>query len=652
MILLNHMTSHELRHKYLAFYKARGHAVLPSAPLLPDNDPTTLFTSSGMQPLVPFLLGEKHPEGTRLVNSQRCFRAVDMDEVGDNRHTTYFEMLGNWSLGDYFKKEQIPWVFEFLTKEVGLDPKRLYVTVFSGNSDIGIHRDEESATYWRQAFSTVGMSVVVREHAETLGLQGGRIFYYDEKKNWWSRSGVPANMPVGEPGGPDSEIFWDFGEHRGLHEQSQWMHEPCHVNCDCGRFLEIGNSVFMEYVRTQKGFEELPQQNVDFGGGLERIMMALSDSQDMFQIDLFTRSREILERISGKRYDGSATDAKAFRVIMDHLRAATFLIADGALPSNKDQGYFTRRLMRRAIRYGHQLGLKEFFCGSVAGAVVEEYAESFPYIAGKRSEIQSIMVAEEEKFRKTLAEGLKIFEKSVFELSRGGIMPAQVVFDLFQSYGFPIEMTQELASERGLTFDRSAFDVEFALHRERSRAGSEQKFHGGLADHAAATVRLHSANHLILEAMKRVLGRDLNQKGSNITSERLRLDFNYPTKLTPEQLREIETIVNEQIAKDLPVHFEVMSLEQARSEEATGVFDERYSENVKVYKMGKPQEYFSVEICGGPHVPHTAQVGAVKIVKEEAVGAGIRRLKAIAQAGAELKEGEQAQEEYPEAPRS
>ncbi|MBI5135590.1 alanine--tRNA ligase [Candidatus Uhrbacteria bacterium] len=641
------MTSHELRQKYLDFFKARGHAVLPSAPLLPDNDPTTLFTSSGMQPLVPFLLGEKHPEGNRLVNSQRCFRAVDMDEVGDNRHTTFFEMLGNWSLGSYFKAEQIPWVFEFLTTEVGLDPKRLYGTVFGGNAEIGIPRDDEAVALWKEVYAQVGIDAIAYADAVTLGMRDGRIFYYDEKKNWWSRSGVPANMPVGEPGGPDTEIFWDFGVERELHEQSPWKALPCHVNCDCGRFFEIGNSVFMQYQRVQEGFKELPQKNVDFGGGLERIAAALNDSPDMFLIDLFAKSKTILEQSSGKSYGADPEHTKAFRVVMDHLRAATFLIADGALPSNKDQGYFTRRLMRRAIRFGNVLDLRPGFCADVAAAVIEEYARSMPYLTTKKDDVALIMQAEEEKFRKTLAVGLKVFEQASGAVSAGGTLPTQQTFDLYQSYGFPVEMTQELAVERGIMIDRAAFDEELKKHQERSRSGAGQKFHGGLADHAVNTVRLHTANHMLLESMKRVLGRDVNQRGSNITSERLRLDFNYPERLTTQQIAEIETLTNEHLSKDLPVHYEVMPLEQARAENATGVFDERYSETVKVYKMGALGQYYSVEICGGPHVRHTSQVGTLKITKEEAVSAGIRRIKAVISGGSTMAEGEQAGEEYP-----
>lgn len=643
------MTCHALRQAYLDFFKARNHAVIPSAPLVPDNDPTTLFTSSGMQPIVPFLLGEKHPQGSRLADSQKCFRTVDIDEIGDNRHLTFFEMLGNWSLGDYFKNEQIPWWFEFTTKVIGLDPRRLYVTVFRGDPSIGVGKDDVAVERWKELFSSVGVDPVVVDFPERDGMGNGRIFYYPAEKNWWSRSGEPARMPIGEPGGPDTEMFWDFGQSMGLHEKSSWAQEPCHVNCDCGRFVEIGNSVFMEYIRREGGFEKLAQQNVDYGGGLERIMMAVNDTPDIFRIDLFSPLRAILEERSGLKYGQDPRETKAFRVVMDHLRAATFLISDGVVPSNKDQGYFVRRLIRRAIRFSQGLGIIEHACAQLAEQVIQLYADSYPRLLSERERIIAEVSTEEEKFRKTVATGLKVLTQVMEPLTTGATLPIKETFDLYQSYGFPIEMTQELAQERGITIDRVAFNEELKKHQQLSRSGAEGKFHGGLADHAVDTVRLHTANHMLLESMKRVLGREVNQKGSNITSERLRLDFNYPTKLTPEQIQQIEELTNARLSEDLPVHYEVMPLEQARSEHATGVFDDRYSQDVKVYKMGAPGKYYSVEICGGPHVRHTGQVGKFRITKEEAVSAGVRRLKAVIEGGVEMKEGEQAEEEYPTA---
>jgi len=371
------MTARELREKYLKFFESKGNVIVSSSSLVPENDPTTLFTGSGMQPMVPYLIGEKHPLGTRIVDSQKCFRSQDIEEVGDNRHTTFFEMLGNWSFGDYFKKEQISWMFEFLTKEVGLDPKNLYITVFRGNEELKISRDSEAVDFWKDEFSKIGMEARDVDFAERDGMQDGRIFYYDEKKNWWSRVGVPGNMPNGEPGGPDSEMFWDFGAELMLHENSSFKNEPCHVNCDCGRFLEIGNNVFMQYVKTEKGFELLPNGNIDFGGGLERILAAQNGDPDIFKTDLFTSIINKIEEISGKKY-GESASAYDMRVIADHLKASTFLIADGVVPSNTQQGYVLRRLIRRAIRYCHILGVKENFTSKIADVVVEMYKNSYP----------------------------------------------------------------------------------------------------------------------------------------------------------------------------------------------------------------------------------------------------------------------------------
>ncbi|MFZ2978939.1 MAG: alanine--tRNA ligase-related protein, partial [Candidatus Magasanikiibacteriota bacterium] len=367
------ITSHELRKKYLEFYKSKGHTIIPSASLIPENDPTTLFTGSGMQPMVPYLLGEKHPLGTRICDSQKSFRSQDIDDVGDNRHTTFFEMLGNWSLGDYFKTEQIDWMFEFLINIVGLDPNKLYITCFRGAENFGIPKDEEASKIWQEKFKTVGIDAKVVDNAEQNGMQDGKIFYYDASKNWWSRAGVPENMPVGEPGGPDSEMFWDFGPELKLHENSKWSNESCHVNCDCGRFMEIGNNVFMQYKKTDSGFEELKQPNIDFGGGMERIAAALNNDSDMFKIDLFANPIKLLEKLSGHKYDENEKIIYAFRVILDHLRAATFLINDNAIPSNKDQGYFTRRLIRRSVRYARDLGINNNFCVEVAKIYIEEY---------------------------------------------------------------------------------------------------------------------------------------------------------------------------------------------------------------------------------------------------------------------------------------
>lgn len=592
------MTVAEIREAYLQFFEERGHVQIPSASLVPENDPTTLFTSSGMQPLVPYLLGQPHPKGKRLVNSQRSFRVKDIEEVGDNRHTTYFEMLGNWSLGDYFKAEQLPWIFEFLTKVVGLDPSRLAVTVFKGRDDIGISQDDESVALWRTIFKKAGVSA------------DDRIHYYDDK-NWWSRAGAPQNMPVGEPGGPDSEIFWDFGAVRELHEQSVWKSEPCHVNCDCGRYLEIGNSVFMEYQKTEAGFVKLPQQNVDFGGGLERIAAAKLDTPDIFDIDVFAKPRVTLEEFSWKKYDDESK--KAFRVVLDHLRAAVQLIADGVMPGNKDQGYVVRRLIRRAVRMGDSLGITKAFIGEVGRAFEAT------------SEAVQALTNEEQRFRQTLRSGLKRFEQTVQSLSVGNAVPAEAVFDLYQSDGFPFEMTEELAREKGFTVDRPTFDAAFTTHQQKSRVGAEKKFRGGLADHSEISVKYHTATHLLHKALQVVLGPSAVQKGSNITPERLRFDFVHPAKLSAEEIKKVEDLVNAKIQAGLTVTREELTVAEAKERGAMGLFEHKYGEKVSVYTVGD----FSCEICGGPHVDTTSVLGVFKIMKEESVGVGVRRIKAV-----------------------
>lgn len=620
------MTSKELRQKYLDFFRSKGHAVIPSASLIPENDPTTLFTGSGMQPMVLFLLGESHPEGKRIADSQKCFRAQDMEEVGDNRHTTFFEMLGNWSLGDYFKQEQISWMFEFLTKEIGLDPKHLYITVFRGNDSIGIQRDTKTVDVWKRKFAEVGITAQDIDLVERDGMQSGRIFYYPEEKNWWSRVGVPGNMPKGEPGGPDSEMFWDFGEQLQLHETSIFKNKPCHVNCDCGRFLEIGNNVFMEYVKTEKGFELLPKKNVDFGGGLERMTAASQGNPDVFLISLFDGIRQEIELLSGKKYGQDIKETRAFRVLMDHIRAATFLISDGAVPSNKDQGYFTRRLIRRAIRFAGHLGITQNICSRLAKAVIASYEEAYPSLKQQELSIINEMQKEEEKFSRTLTKGLKEFSRIV-EKQRG--VSGKDAFDLFQTFGFPLEMTEELALEHELIIDRGVFRQEFKKHQELSRVGAEQKFAGGLADHSIESTRYHTATHLLQAALRKVLGQYVAQKGSNITKERLRFDFAHGEKITPEQVKQVEDLVNQAIKQDLLVECKEMTFPEAKQAGAIGLFEDKYQDRVKVYFVGKPGDYFSIEVCGGPHVIHTTQIGHFKIVKEEAVSAGVRRIKAV-----------------------
>ena len=625
------MTISEIREKYLQFYAAHGHVIISSSSLVPDNDPTTLFTGSGMQPIVPYLLGEKHPRGTRLADSQKCFRSQDIDEVGDNRHTTFFEMLGNWSLGDYFKKEQISWMFEFLTKEIGLNPKQLYITVFRGNDLIA--RDTESVELWKAQFKSVGIDAVDVDFAEKEGMQDGRIFYYNEKKNWWSRSGVPERMPVGEPGGPDTEMFWDFGIELGMHEVSEWKDEPCHVNCDCGRFAEIGNNVFMQYRKTETGFEELPQQNVDFGGGLERVAFAQNNDPDMFLIDVFEPARHLLQQLSGKDYKQDQKTTYAFRVILDHLRAATFLIGDGVFPSNKDQGYFVRRLIRRSVRFANQLGITNDVCISVASSFIEKYTDAYPLLETSKETILAELAKEEKKFKATLVQGVKKFEELVSRAIDSQISGVDA-FDLLQSSGFPVELTQELAAERGLTVDIETFKTEKEKHQALSRAGSEQKFKGGLADQSDMSVKYHTATHLLHAALRKVLGEEVTQKGSNITPERLRFDFPYPEKMTDEQVIEVERIINEVISKKLSVHFEMLTLDEAKKRGAIGLFADKYAEvgdKLKVYFVGDEPSgtYFSSEVCGGPHVLNTGELGKFRVLKEESIGSGLRRIKAV-----------------------
>lgn len=616
------MTANELRTKYLEFFKKNGHVVVPSGSLIPENDPTTLFTGSGMQPMIPYLMGEKHPLGGRIADSQKSFRAGDIEEVGDNRHTTFFEMLGNWSLGDYFKKEQIGWMFEFLTKEIGLDPEKIYVTVFRGDESLKIPRDNESVVYWQELFKSVNVEASAVDNAEIGGMQNGRIFFYPVEKNWWSRAGVPNNMPLGEPGGPDSEMFWDFGAELKIHENSTWRNKQCHVNCDCGRFLEIGNNVFMQYIKTQTGFELLKQQNVDFGGGLERILAATNGNPDIFLTDIFAKAKLEIEKLSGKKYEDNR---EAFRVILDHLRAATFLIADGAYPGNKDQGYFVRRLIRRAVRFAHKLGIEENFCSDVSKIYIKYYQDVYPDLLEKSENIFEELEKEEDKFRKTLEKGLKEFEKTISS-GQGTVINGKAVFDLYATYGFPMELTEELAKENNLEIDRKGFEEELEKHQELSRTASAGKFKGGLADHSEKITALHTATHLMLAGLRKVLGENVHQKGSNITEERIRFDFSHSDKMTDEQKKSVEEYVNEAINSKTDVVMEEMTLSEAREKGAEGAFENKYGERVKVYSI----KGFSNEICGGPHVRNTGDIkGVFKITKEESSSAGVRRIKAV-----------------------
>jgi alanyl-tRNA synthetase len=624
------MNTNEIRTAYLRYFTGHDHVEIPSATLVPENDPTTLFTGSGMQPLLPYLLGKDHPQGTRLVDSQKCFRAEDIDEVGDNRHTTFFEMLGNWSLGDYFKQEQLPWFYSFLTEELGLDPHRLYVTVFYGSDEAGIARDTESAALWRELFEREGISaheadMVTEEQGSERGMgDGERIFYYDASKNWWSRAGAPEYMPAGEPGGPDSEVFFDFGTE---HDTAFGPH--CHPNCDCGRFLEIGNSVFMEYLKQNDGsFAALPQKNVDFGGGLERIAAAVNETQDVFRIDVLWRLIETVAAHSSYSYDDPA-HRDSFRVVADHLRGAVFMLADGVEPSNAEEGYIARRLLRRSVQHLDRLGVTDDVLSSLVSTVVDTYKAQYPELEEKASAITECIAGEESKFRETLKHGLKEFER----VATDGTITGAEAFELFATYGFPLEMTLELAEERGIPVDTDGFHEHMQQHRERSRAGAEQKFKGGLADHSDTTIQYHTATHLLHQALRDVLGNHVHQKGSNITPERLRFDFNFDRKLTDEEISAVERIVNEKIAEALPVTYEDITLEEARERGAIGLFDEKYGDIVRVYQVGEPHSedgIYSLEFCGGPHVSNTSELqGSFSIKKEEAVSAGVRRVKAV-----------------------
>jgi len=563
------MTSNEIREKYLKFFisSPRAHREIVPAPLVLEGDPTTLFTSAGMQPLIPYLKGKGHPKGKRLVDSQPSIRLQDIEEVGDNRHITYFEMLGNWSLGDYFKKEQIPWIFEFFTKELNLPKEKLWVSVFEGYKNIP--KDEESFVIWKK-----------------LGIPESRIFFYGVKNNWWNR-GEPFDMPVGEIGGPDSEIFFDFG----LSHNPEYGRK-CHPNCNCGRFLEIGNSVFMQYVKNADGsLSELPQKNVDFGGGLERITAAVNRDPDIFKIDIYQPQIKALEIIAGKKYGEGKAETKGFRVIADHLRAASVIAKEGVVPGNKLQGYILRRLIRRAGVKMHKL-----------------------QISASDLKISGTIGDEINKFEKILASGTRLARNM-------NIKP----FDLYQSYGIPLEITQEIFALQGRKItdkDRKEFEKEFNKHRESSRTASAGMFKGGLADTSEEVTKLHTTTHLLHASLRKVLDEGVSQKGSNITAERLRFDFSYPRKLTDEELTQVEDLINLQIVKDLPVSFKTMGLEAAIKLGALHFFAEKYGKQVKVYSIGD----FSKEVCGGPHVTRTGKIGRVRIINQEKIGADLIRI--------------------------
>lgn len=601
------MTAKVIREKFINFFKSspRNHVEISPAPLVLESDPTTLFTSSGMQPLVPYLLGEPHPSGSkRLVNFQPSIRTVDIEEVGDNRHLTFFEMLGNWSLGDYFKKEQISWFYEFLTKELLIPSERLWVSVFEGNDQVP--KDEESASIW-----------------QSLGIEKERIFFYGVEKNWWSRSGTPDEMPIGEIGGPDSEVFFDFdpGERLGIHAKSPYRDTSCHPNCDCGRFLEIGNSVFIQYKKAEEAkLEELSQKNVDFGGGLERITAAVNGDADIYKTDLFESLLKKTEYLTGLKYEDKRRE---FRVIADHIKASVFLIASGVQPSNKLHGYVLRRLIRRSAVKIYQLAesLAPFFIVNAIGNEVLRIYEDLLSDQGELSKrIESIFEDELTKFGRSLHKGLQIIKKSKN-------IDGKLAFDLYQTYGFPLELTRELAQEKGQKIDQRVFDEEFEKHRKLSQTLSAGVFKGGLADSSPEVIRLHTATHLLLASLRKILGEHVVQMGQNITRERSRFDFSHPQKLTDEQLRKVEEMINGVIQKDLPVNFKVLPKDEALRTGAIHAFNEKYSDTVKVYYIGENlSDAFSKEFCGGPHVLRTRDIGRVRIKKQEKIGAGLIRI--------------------------
>lgn len=590
------ITSEFLREKYLGFFAERGHAVIQSASLIPENDPSVLFTTAGMHPLIPYLMGQSHPKGHRLTDVQKCVRTGDIEEVGDDSHLTFFEMLGNWSLGDYFNHQSIKWSYEFLTskKYLGLDPDRISVTVFAGDDDAP--RDEDSAKVW-----------------EECGISKERIYYLPKKHNWWI-AGTTG------PCGPDTEIFWDTGKPA--------CSDHCDPSCDCGKYLEIWNNVFMQFNRQADGtYLPLTQKNVDTGMGLERTVCVLNGFKSVYDIDLFQGAFAKIEELSGKRYDSDPKTMRAMRIIADHVRTSTFLLGDpvGVVPSNVDQGYVLRRLIRRAVRMANSLGMPKGSIAEIAKVYIDVYKDVYPELTQNHDKIIDELNKEEDKFSKTLVAGEKEFTKVISHI-QGNVVPGGTAFKLYDTFGFPIEMTEELAAENGYTVDVEGFKQKFAEHQAKSHAGSEQRFKGGMAEGGGIeTTYLHTATHLLQAALRKVLGDEVKQKGSNITPERLRFDFSFSRPMTAEEIAETQRLVNDAIQRDLPITCEEMPVEEARKTGAIGLFGDKYGEVVKVYTMGD----FSKEICGGPHAEHTGQLGHFVIQKEQSSSSGVRRIKAI-----------------------
>ena len=670
---MKNITAKQLRSLFIEFFVQKGHSVIPSASLIPENDPTVLFTTAGMHPLVPYLMGQKHPAGNRLTNVQKCVRTGDIDDVGDKSHLTFFEMMGNWSLGDYFKDEMIPWSWEFLTSKdwLGLDPDKLAFSVFEGDEDAP--RDTQSFDLWVKA-----------------GAKPEQIFFLPKENNWWGPAGLTG------PCGPDTEMF--------IVRDQEPCGPDCSPACSCGRYLEIWNDVFMQYNKQQDGsYVPLSQQNVDTGMGLERTILVLTGKDSVYETDLFSNIIAKIEELSGKTYQGADEDTlRSFRVVADHMRTATFILGDprGVPPSNVDQGYVLRRLIRRAVRHGMQLGLPDDFTAEIAIVIIDQYQDVYPELRANRSFVLEQLLLEEKRFARTLSQGMREFDKvlhrmesaisdftrlrdtmketlftpeviqninqareaaknvgstlrpmpellpmieefkkldeafTTLEIFRGKLenhlkgmktIPGRDAFKLYDTYGFPVEITMELAREHGLKVDQDAFEERFKQHQKTSQAGAEQRFKGGLADNSEQTTRLHTATHLLQAALRQVLGEEVHQKGSNITAERLRFDFTFGRKMTPEEVQQVEALVNDAIKADLPISFTEMTVDEAKNSGAMGLFEDRYGEKVKVYSMGN----FSKEICGGPHANTTGELGSFKIQKEEASSAGVRRIRAV-----------------------
>ena len=594
---MKNITADDLRKMYIDFFVSKGHRQISGASLIPENDPTVLFTTAGMHPLVPYILGAEHPQGKRLTDYQKCIRTGDIDSVGDPHHLTFFEMLGNWSLGDYFKEEAIEYSYEFLTKVLEIDPERISVTVFAGDDEVP--RDEIAAAKWN-----------------SLGIPAERIYYKGREDNWWG--------PAGETGpcGPDSEMFYDTGRPA--------CGPDCAPGCSCGKYFEIWNDVFMGYRKEADGtYHEMERKCIDTGMGIERTVAVLNGKKSVYETEIFSGLLRGIEALCGKKYGECEEDDKSMRIIADHTRTSVFILGDqkGIAPSNVGQGYILRRLIRRAVRHAKKLGIDKPFLSDLSKIVIAQYEKPYPELAEHRDFIDHELIKEEEKFSDTLVKGEREFDKMLPNLMKGNsrVISGRLAFKLYDTYGFPIELTEELAKENGFSVDIDGFNAAFQKHQELSRAGAEQQFKGGLADHSEQTTALHTATHLLHAALRKVLGTHVGQKGSNITAERLRFDFTHPEPMTKEQVKEVEDLVNEQIQRDLPVTVETMTLEEAREAGAIAFFDSKYGEKVTVYTIGD----FSKEVCGGPHVTHTGDMGHFRILKEQSSSAGVRRIKAV-----------------------